>query len=61
MHKLNGLERFAPGLAELSVEELKAIEVFTLLWTLFEAQALDTSATPKKLLSFRSAGSVKVI
>jgi hypothetical protein len=50
MQSLNGLERFAPGLAQLSQEELTAIHVFTILWTLFEAQALGTNASPAKII-----------
>ncbi|WP_149086504.1 hypothetical protein [Pseudomonas prosekii] len=44
MQDLNGMERFAPGLATLSREDLAGLIVFTILWTLFEAQALSTNA-----------------
>lgn len=50
MQDLIGMERFAPGLATLSQEEMTAIHVFTILWTLFEAQALGTNAAPGKIV-----------
>lgn len=51
MQDLIGMERFAPGLAALSKEEMTAIHVFTILWTLFEAQALGTNAAPSKIVA----------
>ncbi len=44
------MERFAPGLGTLSQEEMAAIQVFTILWTLFEAQALGANAAPGKIV-----------
>lgn len=54
MKGLEGLERFAPGLGELSPEELVAIQRFTLLWTLFEAQALGTQASAERIVDMSS-------
>ncbi|PHM39138.1 hypothetical protein Xmau_03043 [Xenorhabdus mauleonii] len=45
MTKLNNLETIAPGISKLSPKELEAMHEFTLLWTLFEANVLDTNAS----------------
>jgi len=47
--QLENIERVAPGIEHLSPDELHALQRFTLLWTLFEAQVLDTSASVKKI------------
>ena len=44
------LEQHAPGYPNLSSEELQAITGFSLLWSLFEAQVLDTSASAQKIV-----------
>lgn len=44
------IERFAPGFSQLRPEELEAMNTFTIMWTLFEAQVLGTSASTKKLV-----------
>ncbi|WP_139718343.1 hypothetical protein [Aeromonas sobria] len=43
------LERFAPGFKILTIEELSVSRDFALLWTLFEAQVLDTHASASKI------------
>ena len=48
MH-LEDIEIIAPGIANLSQEELEAIQRFTLLWSLFEAQKLDRRASVRKI------------
>lgn len=42
-------ERFAPGFKILTLEELNVSRDFALLWTLFEAQVLDTNASASKI------------
>ena len=49
MVQLADIERIAPGIEHLSPEELHALQRFTLLWTLFEAQVLGTSASVKSI------------
>ncbi|WP_350608268.1 MULTISPECIES: hypothetical protein [unclassified Pseudoalteromonas] len=44
MVQLANIARIAPGIEHLSLDELHALQRFTLLWTLFEAQVLDTNA-----------------
>lgn len=43
------MEHVAPGFHNLSVPEVQAITSFTLLWTLFEAQALGTAASAARI------------
>jgi len=47
--QLADIERVAPGVAHLSPEEHEALQRFTLLWTLFEAQVLESSASARKI------------
>jgi hypothetical protein len=47
--ELEDIEEIAPGVAGLSPEEHEALQRFTLLWTLFEAQILETNASVKKI------------
>jgi hypothetical protein len=47
--QLADIERVAPGVANLSPEEHEAIQRFTLLWTLFEAQVLQNNASVSKI------------
>ncbi|EMO4505846.1 Uncharacterised protein [Klebsiella michiganensis] len=49
MNELSGLENIAPGISDLSLDELVAMHKFTLLWTLFEAQVLGNSASVDKI------------
>lgn len=49
MNELSGLESIAPGIASLSPDELAAMQKFTLIWTLFESQALDNNASVRKI------------
>jgi len=48
--QLADIERIAPGVEKLSIEEHEALQRFTLLWTLFEAQMLGSNASVKKIL-----------
>ncbi len=43
------LEKYAPGFDQLSEDERQAIYCFSLLWTVFEAQVLETNASAKKI------------
>ena len=43
--------RFAPGFNELAEDEITAINNFTLLWSLLEAQVLNTSASASAIIS----------
>ncbi|MCW8331753.1 hypothetical protein MD588_23410 [Photobacterium sp. SDRW27] len=43
------LEKFAPGFEDLKPRDLKASGDFAFLWTLFEAQVLDTNASARKI------------
>lgn len=45
------LIQHAPGFSELAQEEIEAINNFSLLWSLFEAQVLNTSASANKIIS----------
>jgi hypothetical protein len=47
--QLADIERIAPGVANLSSEEHEALQKFTLLWTLFEAQVLEYEASANKI------------
>ncbi|RBO81864.1 hypothetical protein [Marinomonas aquiplantarum] len=49
MVQLADIERVAPGVESLSIEEHEALQRFTLLWTLFEAQMLGSNASVKKI------------
>ena len=49
MAQLADIERIAPGVADLSPKEYEAIQRFTLLWTLFEAQVLQNNASVNKI------------
>ncbi|WP_223507901.1 hypothetical protein [Pseudomonas sp. BF-B-25] len=49
MIQLADIERIAPGVANLSPEEHEALQKFTLLWTLFEAQVLEYKASANKI------------
>ncbi|EMB4337254.1 hypothetical protein I5462_12550 [Citrobacter freundii] len=46
---LSEIEKFAPGVVQLSPMEVEALQRFTLLWTLFESQVLDNNASVKKI------------
>ena len=54
----------APGYDELSEEEKSEIMQFSLLWSLFEAQVLNTSASPRsiqtKIKSWEKAGLINL-
>jgi hypothetical protein len=43
------IEAIAPGVENLSADELDALQRFTLLWTLFEAQMLGNNASARKI------------
>ncbi|OOF01031.1 hypothetical protein BZG79_15460 [Salinivibrio sp. MA427] len=43
------MEKVAPGVESLSTEEHEALQRFTLLWTLFEAQILGSNASVRKI------------
>ena len=45
MNPIDWLNQHVPGFAELTLEEREAIEHFTLLWSLFEARALNFDAS----------------
>ncbi|BBI60511.1 hypothetical protein HSBAA_18170 [Vreelandella sulfidaeris] len=49
MVQLADIERVAPGVAYLSPDEHEALHRFSLLWTLFEAQMLESNASAKKI------------
>jgi hypothetical protein len=51
MEPIAWLEANVPGFSELPEEERRAISHFALLWSLFEARALQTSASASKILS----------
>lgn len=50
MIAIEPIECYAPGFNDLTQQELEAMHVFTLMWTLFEAQVLDSSASAKKII-----------
>lgn len=45
------LYQFAPGYRELGQDEIEAINNFALLWSLFEAQVLNTNASVSAITS----------
>lgn len=49
MVQLADIEMIAPGVANLSPVEHEALQRFTLLWTLFEAQLLENNASARKI------------
>lgn len=49
MVQLADIERIAPGVVNLTPEEHEALQRFTLLWTLFEAQVLENNASVRKI------------
>lgn len=49
MVQLTDIERVAPGVENLSTAEHEALQRFTLLWTLFEAQMLGSNASVRKI------------
>ena len=49
MVQLADIEMIAPGVANLSPAEQEALQRFTLLWTLFEAQVLENNASVRKI------------
>lgn len=49
MSALMNIEQFAPGYCKLTTQEIEAIYSFTLMWTLFEGQILNTAASAKKI------------
>jgi hypothetical protein len=50
MHPIEWLNQHIPGFADLTPHEREAIEHFTLLWTLFEAKALNMHADGRELI-----------
>ncbi len=61
----NWLNANAPGYENLNPEEREAITNFSLLWSLFEAQVLNTSASSKsieaKIKSWSDGGHLKAV
>lgn len=51
MEPTQWLERYVPGFRELSAEERNAISDFALLWSLFEARALNSGASAKSIVA----------
>ena len=51
MGPIQWLEARVPGFVDLSAEERNAIFHFALLWSLFEAKALDTHASARSILA----------
>lgn len=49
MVQLADIERVAPSVAHLSPEEHEALQRFTLLWTLFEAQVLESNVSAREI------------
>ena len=49
MVQLVDIEKIAPGVENLSAREHEALQMFTLLWTLFEAQILGNNASVRKI------------
>lgn len=50
MFRLEELETIAPGVTHLLPSELAALQGFTLVWSLFEAQVLDNNASTGKIM-----------
>jgi len=44
------LENYAPGFDQLSEDERQTIHCFSLLWTVFEAQVLESNASVTKIM-----------
>ncbi len=44
------IEQIAPGVSDLSVDEHEALQKFTIVWSLFEAQVLDCDASVRKIV-----------
>ncbi|MDO6453956.1 hypothetical protein Q4490_10310 [Neptunomonas phycophila] len=61
MIQLADIERIAPGVANLSPEEHEALQRFTLLWTLFEAQVLENNASVRKISEIVDSLDVHVV
>mgnify|MGYP005989307415 FL=1 len=61
MIQLADIERIAPGVANLSPEEHEALQRFTLLWTLFEAQLLENNASVRKISEIVDSLDVHVV
>lgn len=61
MVQLADLERIAPGVVNLSPEEYEALQRFTLLWTIFEAQVLESNASVRKITDVITALDPQVI
>ena len=51
MNPLDWLKKQEPGFRELSPQERNAIMQFSLLWSLFEANALDTRGNAKTIVA----------
>jgi len=51
MNPIDWLNQKAPGFAELSQEEKDAIMHFSLLWSFFEAKALNTSGSSTRIIA----------
>ncbi|MEN8132225.1 MAG: hypothetical protein ABFS45_19015 [Pseudomonadota bacterium] len=51
MNAIAWLDENAPGFRELSTEERNAIMEFSLLWSLFEAKALNTQGNATAILA----------
>jgi hypothetical protein len=51
MSAIEPIERFAPGFNRLTQQELEAMHAFTIMWTLFEAQILDSAASSRKIIN----------
>jgi len=51
MNPIEWLSRKAPGFSELSAEEREAIMHFSLLWSFFEAEVLNTNASANSILA----------
>jgi hypothetical protein len=49
MLELTDIETVAPGVTNLTPKEHEALQRFTLIWTLFEAQVLDNNASVSKI------------
>jgi hypothetical protein len=50
MIELGFFEKIAPGISNITPEELETMQKFTLLWTLFEAQVLENNASVQKIV-----------
>lgn len=52
MDAISWLKSNAPGFRELRDEEVNAIINFSLMWSFFEAKALDNSANPRTIVEY---------